>query len=71
MKLIKTSPNSIPIKNATDKGYLEAHNGDGVDISTRMQYHRGNVQKGKTQTLTTQCDRDVVVNEQETDKNTH
>ena len=44
---------SIPIKNATEKGYLEATEGDGIDISGRMQYHRGTVQKGKTQTLST------------------
>ena len=50
------------IKNATKQGYLEATDGDGVDISSRMEYHRGTVQKGKTQTLTTQCDRGVVVN---------
>lgn len=43
----------ILIKNNTKKGYLEAHNGDGIDISSRMEHHRGTVQKGKTQTLTT------------------
>jgi DNA (cytosine-5)-methyltransferase 1 len=43
----------ITIKNATKKGYLEATDGDGVDISSRMEHHRGTVQKGKTQTLTT------------------
>ena len=43
----------ILIKNATKKGYLEASDGDGVDISSRMEHHRGTVQKGKTQTLTT------------------
>ena len=41
------------IKNANSKGYLEAEDGDGVDISGRMQHHRGTVQKGKSQTLTT------------------
>ena len=45
--------NFIKVKNATKKGYLEATDGDGVDISSRMEYHRGTVQKGKTQTLTT------------------
>jgi len=50
----------ILVKNATAKGYLEAKEGDGVDISSRMEYHRGTVQKGKAQTLTTQCDRGVV-----------
>ena len=45
--------NYIKIKNATKKGYLEATVGDGIDISSRMQHHRGNVQKGKSQTITT------------------
>ena len=52
----------IKIKNATKKGYLEANVGDGVDISTRMEYHRGTVQKGIAQTLTTQIDVGVVTN---------
>lgn len=43
----------ILIKNATKKGYKEANNGDGIDISSRMKHHRGNVQKDKIQTLTT------------------
>ena len=50
----------IRVKNATKQGYLEATEGDGIDISSRMQYHRGTVQKGKTQTLTTQCEVGVV-----------
>ena len=41
------------IKNATKKGYLEAENGDGIDISSRMESHRGTVQKDKAQTITT------------------
>ena len=52
----------LAIKNATKKGYLEATDGDGIDISSRMEHHRGNVQKEKIQTLTTQCDREVVSN---------
>jgi DNA (cytosine-5)-methyltransferase 1 len=52
---------AIPIKNATDKGYLLAEDGDGVDISGRMEYHRGNVQKGKAQTLTTKGGENVGV----------
>ena len=44
---------NIKIKNATKKGYLEAEEGDGIDISSRMEHHRGTVQKGKSQTLTT------------------
>ena len=43
----------ILVKNATKKGYLEAEVGDGIDISSRMEYHRGNVQKGKCQTIST------------------
>lgn len=55
MILIKGNfPNSIPIKNATKKGYLTGEKGDGIDISGRMEYHRGTVQKGKSQTLTCQ-----------------
>lgn len=57
----RPTDNFIKIKNATAKGYLEAEDGDGIDISSRMEYHRGTVQKGKAQTLTTQCDRGVVV----------
>lgn len=45
--------NKIKIKNNTKKGYLKATDGDGIDISSRMEHHRGNVQKDKIQTLTT------------------
>jgi DNA (cytosine-5)-methyltransferase 1 len=45
--------NILKIKNANSKGYLEASEGDGVDISSRMEYHRGTVQKDKIQTLDT------------------
>ena len=41
----------IQIKNANSKGYLEAKEGDGIDISSRMEYHRGTVQKDKAQTI--------------------
>lgn len=51
----------LAIKNATSKGYLEATDGDGIDISSRMEYHRGTVQKGKSQTLTTSGGNDVGV----------
>lgn len=51
----------IPIKNNTKQGYLLAEEGDGVDISGRMQYHRGNVQKETCQTLTTGGDNVGVV----------
>lgn len=54
---------SLKIKNATKQGYLEATEGDGIDISSRMQYHRGNVQKDMCQTITTSGgnDRGVVI----------
>jgi len=41
----------IAVKNATKQGYLIATDGDGVDISSRMKYHRGNVQKESIQTI--------------------
>lgn len=50
----KLNGGGIPIKEATKKGYAIANIGDGVDMSGRMQWHRGNVQKGLSQTLTTQ-----------------
>lgn len=48
-----TSSATILIKNATKKGYLEAYEGDGVNISSRMKYQRVNVQPESIQTLTT------------------
>ncbi len=41
------------IKNNNSKGYLEATVGDGINISSRMEYQRGNVQKEKIQTIDT------------------
>lgn len=52
-KEIRHIPDSVKIKNANSKGFLEAEVGDGIDISSRMQSHRGTVQKGKAQTITT------------------
>lgn len=52
----------VRVKNATKKGYLEAYEGDGINISSRMKYQRGNVQKDSIQTITTSggSDRGVV-----------
>lgn len=61
--MIKDTPSTLKIKNATKKGYLEAEEGDGIDISSRMEYHRGTVQKGKAQTITTQGSGGVVIND--------
>lgn len=44
----------ILIKNATKQGYLEAENGDGIDLGyPNSKTRRGRVQKGCSQTLTT------------------
>ena len=57
----KERKKGILIRNATKQGYLEANVGDGIDISTRMEHHRGNVQKGSCQTLTCQGGENVGV----------
>lgn len=41
----------LKIKEATKAGYKEAYAGDGVNISGRMKYQRGDVQKEMAQTL--------------------
>lgn len=51
----------VLVKNATKQGYLEATEGDGIDISSRMEYHRGTVQKESTQTITTKGGNDIGV----------
>lgn len=61
----------IRVKNATKQGYKEAFEGDGINISSRMKYQRGNVQKETIQTLTTSGgnDRGVVVNCKQLERN--
>ena len=51
----------IVIKNNTEKGYLVANDGDGINIGTRMHMQRGNVQKDTCQTLTCKGGEDVGV----------
>ena len=63
--LIKVELGGLPIVNKTNKGYLMANEGDGVDISSRMKHHRGTVQKDLLQTLTTQCDVGIVIKNKE------
>jgi DNA (cytosine-5)-methyltransferase 1 len=60
----KAKDTKIYVKNATKQGYLETTDGDGIYISSRMEHHRGTVQKNKIQTLTTSSgnDRGVVCN---------
>ena len=53
--------NFVKIKNCNSQGYALATNGDGIDISGRMQFHRGTVQKGCSQTLSTMGGNDVGV----------
>lgn len=54
----------IAINCANSKGYALATDGDGIDISGRMRFHRGTVQKGMTQTITTMGGNDVGVMEE-------
>ena len=50
------------IKNATKKGYLEATEGDGIDLTNpESKTRRGRVQKEMSQTLTTQNNLGVCV----------
>lgn len=49
-------PKQILIKNGTNKGYLEVHPGDGINLSyPDSKARRGRVQKGQTNTLTKSC----------------
>ena len=50
----------IPIKNNTSQGYEMATFGDGINISGRMKYQRGNVQHGLSQTLTTKSNVGII-----------
>lgn len=51
----------LAIKNATKKGYLEAKDGDGIDLAQpNSETRRGRVQKKAIQTLTTQNNLGVV-----------
>ena len=50
----------VAIKNNNSKGYEIAKSGDGIDISSRMQHHRGTVQKGLSQTIDTKCNVGVI-----------
>lgn len=57
------SERSLPIKNGTKHGYLEAVDGDGVDLAYPDSYtRRGRVQKGMAQTLDTSDNKGVVQN---------
>ena len=53
------------IKENNEKGYKVAHVGDGVNLANRMKHQRGNVQKDSIQTLKTQMEVGVVVDEKD------
>lgn len=54
---------SVTVKNATKKGYVEAKEGDGVDLAyPDSKTRRGRVQKDKAHTLTTDDSKGVVEN---------
>lgn len=55
--------NCVLIKENTKQGYKVAEKGDGINISGRMGGQRGNVQKGLAQTLKTQIEVGVVVDD--------
>ena len=55
------------IKENNQQGFKVAEQGDGVNLANRMKHQRGNVQKGSIQTLKTEMEIGVVVDEQETD----
>ena len=55
-------PLKIAIKNATEKGYLEAQNGDGVNLAyPKSKTRRGRVQVQVSNTLTTKDNLGVVL----------
>lgn len=65
-KVVETEgEGGVMIKENNSKGYKVAHSGDGVNLASRMKHQRGNVQKGSIQTLKTEMEVGVVVNEQE------
>jgi DNA (cytosine-5)-methyltransferase 1 len=63
--LEKSRRQVVKISEATKQGYKEAYIGDGINISSRMKYQRGNVQKESIQTITTSggTDRGVVLSD--------
>ena len=62
--VISETNNIFKIKNATKLGYLEATNGDCVNLEVpNSKTRRGRVSNGKTNTLNTACNYGVVVND--------
>lgn len=61
----KTNGGGLPIMENTKQGYKVAQPGDGVNLASRMRHQRGNVQKGSIQTLKTEMEIGVVVDDKE------
>lgn len=55
------------IKENTKQGFKVAKSGDGINLTNRMKHQRGNVQKGSIQTLKTEMEIGVVIDEQDSD----
>lgn len=53
----------LPITENTKQGYKIAKCGDGVNLASRMKHQRGNVQPGSIQTLKTEMEIGVVVDD--------
>ena len=51
---------AIAIRENNSEGYKVAHEGDGINISSRMHHQRGNVQEGMAQTLKTTMEVGVI-----------
>ena len=51
------------IKENNSQGYKIAQIGDGVNLASRMKHQRGNVQTGSIQTLKTEMEIGVVVDD--------
>ena len=64
----KKTNGGLQIMENTKQGYKIAQPGDGVNLASRMKHQRGNVQRGSIQTLKTEMEIGVVVDEQETKK---
>jgi DNA (cytosine-5)-methyltransferase 1 len=59
-----TQDNYIQIKSATSKGYEEATEGDSINFSVpNSETRRGRVGKGVAQTLDTQCNQGVIIDD--------
>ena len=59
--IVENNGGGLKVRNNNSKGYSVAKSGDGVDISGRMRFHRGTVQKQSCQSITTMGGNDIGV----------